>query len=106
MPCSNSGVLARRPEARYAQDERSLRALERLQRDLLDDTAAYLLRGGLLVYSTCSVWREENEAQVRAFVERHGNYEPLEARATLPSFRESDPSCYHDGGFVAVLRRK
>jgi 16S rRNA (cytosine967-C5)-methyltransferase len=106
VPCSNSGVLARRPEARYAQDDRSLRSLERLQRDILDDTAPYLARGGLLVYSTCSVWPQENEEQVRAFVERHGEFEPLESRATLPSFRESDPARYHDGGFVSVLRRK
>ena len=105
-PCSNSGVLARRPEARYAQDERSLRPLERLQRDILDDTAACLVApGGVLVYSTCSVWPEENGDQVRAFVARHPGYELLDARDTLPSFRESDPARYHDGGFIAILRR-
>ena len=105
VPCSNSGVLARRPEARYAQDERSLRSLEHLQRDILDDTAPYLVPGGLLVYSTCSVWPAENEDQVRTFLARHADYELRHSRATLPSFREIDPSRYHDGGFVAVLRR-
>ena len=104
-PCSNSGVLARRPEARYAQDERSLRSLEQLQRDILDDSAPYLVPGGVLVYSTCSVWPQENEDQVRAFIARHPDYELYHSRATHPSFRATDPSRYHDGGFVAVLRR-
>jgi len=103
-PCSNSGVLGRRPEARFAQDERSLRSLQRLQRDILDDTAPYLVPGGLLVYSTCSVWPEENAAQVEWFLERHGEYELLDSCSTLPSF-DHDPARYHDGGYVAVMRR-
>ena len=105
VPCSNSGVLARRPEARYAQDERSLRSLEQLQHDILDDTAPCLVPGGLLVYSTCSVWPQENEDQVRAFIAGHADYELHHSRTTLPSFHQTDPSRYHDGGFVAVLRR-
>lgn len=105
VPCSNSGVLARRPEARFHQDDRSLRSLEGLQRDILDDTAPYVVPGGLLVYSTCSVWPQENDAQVAGFRDRHPAYEWLESQATLPSFGDDDPAHYHDGGYVAVLRR-
>lgn len=104
VPCSNSGVLARRPEARYTQDAASIESLVHLQREILDDTAPHLVSGGLLVYSTCSVWPEENNAQVRAFVDRHPEYSPLEECMTLPSF-DASPTGYHDGGFVAVLQR-
>jgi 16S rRNA (cytosine967-C5)-methyltransferase len=104
-PCSNSGVLARRPEARYVQDDRSLRSRETIQRAILDDTAPYLAPGGLLVYSTCSVWPDENEDQVRTFIARQPEYELLSSRTVLPSFHERDPARYHDGGFVALLRR-
>ena len=105
-PCSNSGVLARRPEARFHQDERTLRSLKALQRDILDDTAPHVVANGLLVYSTCSVWPEENADQVQAFLARHPDYELLESHDTLPSFRDPDPTRYHDGGYVAVLRRR
>ncbi len=105
VPCGNSGVLARRPEARFHQDQRSLRSLEKLQRDILDDTAPHLVPGGLLVYSTCSVWPEENGRQVQAFLQRHPHYELIASNDTLPSFRTPDPARYHDGGHISVLRR-
>ena len=105
-PCSNSGVLARRPEARFSQDDRALRGVERLQRDILSDTAPYLAPGGLLVYSTCSIWRDENEEQVQWFLRDHSNYELIASHTTLPSENGVSPTRYHDGGFTAVLRRR
>ncbi|HEY7118213.1 MAG TPA: transcription antitermination factor NusB [Tepidisphaeraceae bacterium] len=104
-PCSNSGVLARRPEARYAQTSQSLRSLMNLQDQILCDSAPSVKPGGMLVYSTCSVWPEENGARVDVFVQQHSDFEPLEERNTLPSF-DSDPARYRDGGYWAALRRK
>ena len=105
VPCSNSGVLARRPEARYAQSDRALRSLEKVQRDILDDTAPYLRSDGLLIYSTCSIWPQENERQVSWFLQRHPDYLLLSSMRTLPSMHET-PAQYRDGGFVGVLRRR
>jgi 16S rRNA (cytosine967-C5)-methyltransferase len=104
-PCSNSGVLARRPEARYRQDAQTLRSLEKLQRDILLDTVDAVAPGGLLIYSTCSVWSEENEQISRWFLERHPQFALLRERSTLPSF-DADPTRYHDGGYFAVFARK
>jgi 16S rRNA (cytosine967-C5)-methyltransferase len=100
VPCSNSGVLARRPEARYAS---GLDCLLKLQREILDDTIPWLGSNGLLVYSTCSVWPEENEVQIRQFMDRHANLELLGQRSILPS--SPDAQTYHDGGYFAVLRK-
>ncbi len=105
VPCSNSGVLARRPEARYAQDEATVESLCQLQRRLLDESAGRVRRGGLLVYSTCSLWSQENELQVQAFLQRHGQFKPLTLQSTWPSCMY-DPRRYRDGGYVAVLRRE
>lgn len=105
-PCSNSGVLARRPEARYSQDKPTTASVVKLQRQILDDTSEYLKRGGLMIYSTCSVWQEENEQQVAGFLGQHGDYELVEAQLTWPSFKTPDPARYHDGGFFALLRRR
>jgi 16S rRNA (cytosine967-C5)-methyltransferase len=105
VPCSNSGVLARRPEARFAQTPQSLRSLAKLQDEILADTAPAVKLGGLLVYSTCSVWPEENRERVDAFLRKHSNFELLRDHATLPSFTP-EPNRYRDGGYWAVLRRK
>jgi 16S rRNA (cytosine967-C5)-methyltransferase len=104
VPCSNSGVLARRPEARYAQRDGDLRSLTSLQREILADTAAYVAANGLLVLSTCSIWPEENERQVEWFVRKFPSFLVERSLLVLPS-ASSDPCRYHDGGFVAVLRR-
>jgi 16S rRNA (cytosine967-C5)-methyltransferase len=100
VPCSNSGVLARRPEARYAS---GLDCLLKLQRDILEDTLPWLGSDGLLVYSTCSVWPEENELQIRQFMDRRPGLELVAQNSILPS--SSDPQNYHDGGYFAVLRK-
>lgn len=103
-PCGNSGVLIRRPEARYSQSAGALRSLVDLQRRILSDTAPLVRPGGLLVYSTCSIWPEENGRVADWFVANHDAFEALRQTVTLPSTTE-EPSRHHDGGFVAVFRR-
>jgi 16S rRNA (cytosine967-C5)-methyltransferase len=106
VPCSNSGVLARRPEARYVQDDRSLASLRKLQLDIIQDTFPFLAPNSRLVYSTCSVWPEENERLVETFLSSHPEFRLIEQRATLPSFHTPDPQRYQDGGYFAVLGRQ
>jgi 16S rRNA (cytosine967-C5)-methyltransferase len=102
VPCSNSGVLARRHEARYRD---AVDCLRKIQREILDDTLPRLAGGGLVIYSTCSVWPEENEMQIRDFLSRNPGLELVEEHSTLPSFDETAPEKYHDGGYVAVVAR-
>lgn len=102
-PCSNSGVLIRRPEAKYRQTDASLRSLEKLQRQILADTIPFLAPGGTLVYSTCSIWPEENEAQVGWLQKQVPSLHLIRQETTFPT-TENDPVRHHDGGFVAVLK--
>jgi 16S rRNA (cytosine967-C5)-methyltransferase len=102
-PCSNSGVLARRPEARYRS---ATQCLTTLQRKILDDTLPWLASGGVLVFSTCSIWKEENENLVAEVLQANPRLELLESKTTLPSFDDPEPTHYHDGGYFAALRLK
>lgn len=98
-PCSNTGVLRRRPDARWNWSEEKLAALVKLQSEILDACASRIAPGGALVYSTCSNEPEENEAQVTAFLARHPDFSLAESRESIPF--ESGT----DGAFAARLKR-
>ena len=102
VPCSNSGVLMRRPEARYRQSTAALDSLRELQRFILLDTLPHLAPGGQLLYSTCSIWPEENEEQIQWLVQQTPVLKLFATRATLPSISD-EPRQHHDGGFFALL---
>jgi 16S rRNA (cytosine967-C5)-methyltransferase len=97
-PCTNTGVLARRPEARYRASQRSLLSLVSLQEALLRQAADLAGPATRIAYSTCSLEEEENEEQVAAFVNGQPGWRVERQALTLP---EAD----RDGGYFAVLRR-
>ncbi len=103
VPCSNTGVLARRPEARLGFTPRKLASLMRLQGALLERASRAVKPGGTLLYSTCSLEPEENERRVEAFLREHADWSILETCCTLP--RGGPNLCdWRDGGFVARLQ--
>jgi 16S rRNA (cytosine967-C5)-methyltransferase len=99
-PCSNTGVLRRRPDARWNWSEEKLAQLVKLQAEILDAAALRVAPGGRLVYSTCSNEPEENQRQVEAFLSRNPRFELVETRESLP--HESG----FDGAFAAALEMK
>ena len=70
-PCSGLGVLRRRAEARWTKTEEGLGEFPALQRSILENAASYVKPGGLLVYSTCTIEKEENSKQIEDFLLRH-----------------------------------
>jgi 16S rRNA (cytosine967-C5)-methyltransferase len=95
-PCSNTGVLRRRVEARDRLRESDVRACADAQAAILDRAAPLVRPGGRLVYSTCSAEPEEDEDVVAAFLARHPGW------ARGAGF-DVPPSLDADGGFAAVL---
>ena len=100
VPCSNTGVLAKRPEARWRVEPPDLEQLPPLQVALLSRAAAAVKPGGRVVYSTCSIEPDENGQVVDAFLasEAGDGWDLAESHLTLPDGRQ-------DGGFRALLRR-
>jgi len=99
VPCTNTGVLARRPEARYRYREKSLKSLIRRQQRIIEQHADLLRDDGLLLYSTCSIEPVENAMQVR-WAETALSRKTMVSRATLPG---GSGRTYHDGGYFAIL---
>jgi 16S rRNA (cytosine967-C5)-methyltransferase len=98
VPCSNTGVLRRRVDARWRLQPRMLSGLTAEQLKLLTATSARVKRGGVLVYSTCSLEPEENQQVVARFLAEHPGWQRERERELLP-FKDQA-----DGAYVARLR--
>lgn len=73
VPCSGFGVVAKKPEIRY-KDINSAAALPDIQYDILCNAARYLKKGGVMVYSTCTILPEENEENIKRFLSSHPEF--------------------------------
>lgn len=112
-PCTGTGTLRHNPEIRWRLSRESFRELPAVQGRILSEAARVLRRGGRLVYSTCSVEREENEEVVAAFLQSHTDFTqtqatPAPAQLLLPdgAARTWPQRDDVDGFFVAALEKQ
>lgn len=100
VPCSNMGVIARRPESVYRMTPESIKELAELQYKILQAASARLAPGGILVYATCSPDPEETTKIVNKFVKENPEFEKGES--VFPGTED----LRFDGFFAQALRRK
>lgn len=83
-PCSGLGFMAQKPDIKLRVTEENLSELTELQAKLLDTVCEYVKPGGTLVYSTCSILKEENELQAECFLARHHEFEEIPLPPSIP----------------------
>ena len=83
-PCSGLGFLAQKPDLKLRVTRESIRELTEIQEKLLDTVCRYVKPGGILVYSTCSILKDENERQAEKFLSRHTEFEETALPDTIP----------------------
>lgn len=114
-PCSGLGVIAEKPDVKYRVTEESVEELVQTQAKLLDAVAPYVKKGGTLVYSTCSILKDENVRQAEAFLQRHPEFELVKLPESIPEqFRQYEdvglqllPYRDHvEGFYICRMRRK
>lgn len=116
-PCSGLGVMRRKPDMKYTKKEEDIENLHRIQLDLLNSVTPLLKKGGIIVYSTCTVDEGENEQVIKTFLEDHDEFEGDNTfKERLP--QAIQPLCRDyslqilpqdfgsDGFYIAVLRKK
>jgi len=102
VPCSNTGVLAKRLEARFRIDKKAIDKLTKIQSGLLEKAAEMVAQHGKICYSTCSIESCENGGVVKDFLAKNKNFKLEKEKLTLPSAQPPD----HDGSYAAVIKTK
>lgn len=116
VPCSASGIVSRHPDIRLLRRQQDIKAMATQQQVLLESLWPLLKEGGRLVYSTCSIFKDENEKQVRRFMESHQNCveKPIKqvqwglqrpvGRQVLPNYQVKGRAM--DGFYYACLNKR
>ncbi|UCD06098.1 MAG: 16S rRNA (cytosine(967)-C(5))-methyltransferase RsmB [candidate division WOR-3 bacterium] len=108
-PCTNAGVIAKRPEVKDRVNKKVVMRLAKLQYDLLMNAATFLKKGGSLIYSTCSILPDENEEVIAQFLKDNPDFEIEPAKkftAQGDEFLKILPCDYNtDGIFAARLKK-
>ena len=102
VPCSNTGVLARRIEVRYRINPNKIRELAGIQAELLRTASDLVRPGGKICYSTCSIQKAENSELVESFLRENRSFTLESQQLTLPRAEGYD----HDGGYAAILIKR
>ena len=110
VPCSGIGVIRKKPEIRFKKEE-ELKGLADIQLDILTQLSEYVRPGGTLLYSTCTVLKEENEGVVESFLSDHADFAlcpfevgNIQSDSGMVTFWSNTDGT--DGFFTAKLIRK
>jgi 16S rRNA (cytosine967-C5)-methyltransferase len=101
-PCSGLGTLRRNPDLKWRQTPEGVREMTAKQLAILRSAARLLKPGGRLVYATCSLLREENEAVAQAFGEQESGWQPLPATEALSPLKLADAGALCSGDYLRL----
>lgn len=114
VPCSGIGIIRKKPEIKWTKKRKDLKEIVEVQREILENAWEYLKTGGVMVYSTCTLNKEENEENIKWFLSKHKDasiekvfigkganlcYNQMGTLTILPNE-------YMDGFFVAKIKKK
>jgi 16S rRNA (cytosine967-C5)-methyltransferase len=117
VPCTGIGIIRKKPDIKLKNyDEVEIRNMIEKQYNILKSSSLYLKKGGVLVYSTCTIGKEENQEVIERFLREHKNFEAVDISDCLPSnlkvetskkgYIQTTPLEHKiDGFFIAKLKR-
>lgn len=98
VPCLGIGVLKRKPDIKWKRKKEDIEKITKIQEEILDNCSKYLKRGGVLVYSTCSILKEENEEIIEKFIKNNKKFE-IERKIQIYQNEKTD------GFFICKIRK-
>ena len=113
VPCSGFGVLDSRPDIKLFRENKDISELMKLQYSILENCSRYVKKGGHLIYSTCTLFDNENGQNIRKFLKSHSDFSF--GTIALPEVPTADGKNFYQflphkdgmqGFYVAVLKRQ
>ncbi|MEG0692729.1 MAG: 16S rRNA (cytosine(967)-C(5))-methyltransferase RsmB [Oscillospiraceae bacterium] len=112
VPCSGLGIIRRKPEIKYKNEE-DFKGLPEIQYNILKNAASYVKSGGCLVYSTCTTNKKENEEVVNRFLSENNSFKPLQLAKNISKIENNNNSMITllphinecDGFFIALFEK-
>lgn len=98
VPCTNTGTFRRRPDVLWNFSYRKMKELTNLQNKILTSAGKLVKKNGYLLYSTCSIEKEENSSMIKNFLKEHKDFKKIREIPILPAE-------HHDGGYTALLKK-
>ena len=112
VPCSGLGIIRRKPEIRFKKAQ-EVDKLPKIQYSIMKTASLYLKKGGVMVYSTCSLNVDENENILKKFLSEHPDFESVEVLPDKPRYGEKTDHLtlmphihFSDGFFISAVRRR
>lgn len=116
VPCLGLGVIRRKPDIKWQREENDVKDIQKIQINILETCSKYVKKGGKLLYSTCSILKEENEDVIEKFLEDHNDFRIVNPNNDkLNKFKDNIinekyinlyPNTNSDGFFICLLERK
>ena len=97
VPCSGLGVIRHKPDLKYQMSIDKIENIKTLQRSIIENVSKYVKKGGTLIYSTCTINKDENENLINEFLNKYNNLYKEEELIMLPSSTE-------DGFYICKIR--
>lgn len=105
VPCLGLGVLKRKPDIKWQRKEEDINEITKIQKEILNSCSKYLKENGELVYSTCSILKDENEEIIKEFLKKNKNFEAIEISGKqqyIQLYQDKE----NDGFFICKLKKK
>ena len=103
VPCLGIGVIKRKPDIKWQRKPEDVEEICKVQLQILETCSKYLKKGGSLVYSTCSIFKEENQIIIEDFLEKNKNFEFYDEKNKYININTSKN---YDGFFICKLTKK
>lgn len=98
VPCSGIGIIRKKPEIKWTKKRKDLKEIVEVQREILENAWEYLKTGGVMVYSTCTLNKEENEENIKWFLSKH-----KDATIEKVFIGKGANLCYNQMGTLTIL---
>lgn len=98
-PCSGMGTMKHKSDIKLRLTISKLKEIEALQKQILENVSKYIEKDSILVYSTCTINKDENENQIKSFLKSHNDFQVLEEKVLLPTNK-------NDGFYICKLKKE